>query len=124
MAIEIETQAKEAYTWCATLHDGTQVPEYDESRPDGRGFGEVDKSQIKHLHLLLPSGVHAHVATIPDGAEPVFLRRGKIEISLSTEKEVGRVRIHCIGWKKEDGGSYLFVFEDGSSLLSSDFYAV
>jgi hypothetical protein len=123
MAVEI----KEAYTWCVTLHDDTQIVEFDDDRPDGRGFSELDKSQkaqIKTLHLFRPNGLYSYVVTIPDGAEPVFFRRNPIEISLSENKEVGRTRINCIGWKQGDSACYLFVFGDGSVLMTSDFRAV
>lgn len=129
MAIDISRAAKEAYTWHVTLRDDSEVPEFDDVRTDGRGFGEVDKAQVSHVHLRLPDGTHSHVVAIPDGAEPVFFRRRKIELDPNTDEQK-LTTIHCIGWKR--GGSdiyplnavYLFVFGDGSVLLTSDFQAV
>jgi hypothetical protein len=124
MAIDITTKAKDVYEWRVTYHDGRQVPEFDEERPDGRGFLEIDSSQVKRLRLLLSSGIPAHVVTIPDGATPVFFRRRTISINPNNDTTAKRPVKHCIGWKKDEQAVYLFVFSDGSTLLTTDKQAV
>lgn len=115
------TLAKDAYTWTAFYSTDSAVYELD--RPEGRGFAEVEKPLVKALGLdseTLP----CHRAIIPESAEPIFFRRRSVEIKLSDESQMPRSTIHCIGWRRDDLGVYLFVFEDGSCLLSNDLQAV
>lgn len=108
------------YTWQAVYYDETVTPEFDESRPDGRGFLEVEKP-VKMLQLSNPKIWHR--VAIPEDANPVFFRRRTIEIDPNSDGSK-HTTVHCIGWKRDDEASYLFVFEDGSTLLTSDFRAV
>lgn len=119
-----EIATKDALTWSVVSHDDTQIPEFDEARPDGRGFAEIDKAQVKFLDLNTADLLAKHRVLIPDGAEPVFFRRRAIVLNLETEQETGRSTTHCIGWKKGDEACYLFIFEDGSTLLTSDLNAI
>lgn len=117
--INIAKPSTDAYTWCATYHDGALIPEYDDDRPDGRGFAEVDSSQVKMLSLSA-----AHHVVIPEDAEPVFFRRRWIMVDPNIDEyETGSV-VHCIGWKKSDDACYLFVFDNGSTILTTDLNAV
>lgn len=121
----------DAYIWRVTYHDDTQIPEFDEVRPYGRGFAEVDSRQIKALELcpLLLSPVDQqmippHRVTVPSGATPVFFRRRSLEVNPVTNSVLGRRTTHCIGWHRDGVGCYLFVHEDGSSLLTDNLQAV
>jgi len=120
----IQEQIKDAYTWRATYRDGTQIHEFDDPESVGRGFAEVDLTQVSRLRLVLPSGIPAHIVTVPEGATPVFFRRRSLEINLVQEESSQRPSVHCIGWKRGGESVYLFVFENGDTLLSSDLQAV
>lgn len=117
--INIAKPSTDAHTWCATYHNGALVPEYNDDRPDGRGFAEVDASQVKVLSLS-----SAHHVMIPDGAEPVFFRRRVIAVNPNTDEQQTSTVAHCIGWKKSDDACYLFVFDNGSTILTTDLNAV
>lgn len=111
--------AKDAYMWRVTYQNGTQIPEYDESRPEGRGFAEIDGSQIRILGLD-----PGHHVIIPECAMPVFFRRRRMELNPNNDEEENLSTTHCIGWKSEKSACYLFVFGDGSTLLTDDLQAV
>lgn len=104
---------KDIHAWTATYNDGATVPEFDADRPDGRGFAEVDSTQVAMLTL------GPHRVAIPVDASPVFFRRRKIEVD--TQK---LTTVRCIGWKRETCACYLFIFDDGRTLLTSDYQAV
>lgn len=130
MAIDISINAPDAYIWCATYHNDVQTPEYDHERPDGRGFAEVDNAQVKALELwpvlLSPENqqmIPPHRVNVPNGATPVFFRRRKIIMNPNTNQQ-DLVTTHCIGWKSDTDACYLFVFDDGSTMLSKDLQAV
>ncbi len=121
MIIEIKP-AKDVYEWSVEYHNGVIVPEFDDERPDGRGWAEINSLQVKYVRLH-QAGWPAHNVTVPDGAEPVFFRRRRIEMDTSTiEQKLSTM--HCIGWKNGQSACYLFICEDGSTLLTSDFQAV
>ena len=116
--------SKDYYTWNVTYEDGTVVDEYDAVRTDGRGFGEVDQARIRRLEIQAYDDVlTSHIVHIPDDATPVFFRRRQIALD-GSGNEQGRSTTHCIGWKREEAGVYLFVLPDGSSLLSDNLQAV
>lgn len=112
----------EAYTWGALYTDDTCIAEYD--REEGRGFAEVDQARVKTLLLLSLQDGASHSVNIPQGATPVFFRRRSIEIDPLQGESTQRPTIHCIGWKKGDEAIYLFVFDDGSTLLTDNLQAV
>lgn len=122
MLIEIKS-AQDIYTWSVEYHNGVIVPEFDDERPDGRGWAEIDSSQVKYVRLHQADGWPAHNVTVPDNAEPVFFRRRRIEMDTNTNEQKLST-MHCIGWKSNTSTCYLFVCEDGSTLLTSDFNAV
>ncbi len=111
----------DCYIWQAIYHDGTVVGEYDIL--EGRGFADVDCSRVAKLLLLGANGNGAHVCAVPVDARPVFFRRRAISLNEEQETRIWKTA-HCIGWKRESDATYLFVFEDGSTLLSSEFQAV
>jgi hypothetical protein len=110
------------YTWQVRYSGDTWVLECDDERPDGRGFGEVEHAGIRCIDLIPAQAGSVHSVLVPDGASPVFFRRRSIE--LNAEGEQGRATVHCIGWKQGEHGVYLFVFDNGSCLLSNDLQAV
>jgi hypothetical protein len=117
--------------WQAIYRDGTRVPEFDDEETNGRGFVEVDSLQVKTLELLPtmsnPEDRYRrpmHRVSIPDGATPVFFRRRTVTINNSDDFVIKKPTKHCIGWKKDEQACYLFVFDDGSTLLTTDKQAV
>ena len=117
----------DVYMWVVTYRDGTDVKEFDSPDSIGRGWAEVDHMKVKGLHLLpLHAGsMRSHVIAIPDDATPLFFRRRRAVFDLMSDEEgkPGGVA-HCIGWKRVDQSVYLFIWEDGSSLLTEDLQAV
>lgn len=113
-------QDNDKYTWRVSYHDGPQL----EERDAPAGFASVDQTRVKRLRLVSHSGIPEHIVTIPDGATPVFFRRRSIALNLAEENSEPRGTVHCIGWKRDEEAVYLFVFEDGKTLLSNDLQAV
>lgn len=117
----------DAYMWCITYRDGTDAKEFDGPDTIGRGFAEVDHAQVKGLHLLpLRAGsMRSHVVAIPEDGTPLFFRRRTLSLDpMSDEDAKTQGTVHCIGWKRVDQAVYLFIWEDGSSLLTEDLQAV
>ena len=117
-------QAKDVYRWLVAYKDGTYLGEYD--HPNGLGWAEIGDKPVKAVWLLRsdPNADYGHRVDLPRGATPVFFRRRSIELRLDDEQQIARPAIHCIGWKQGEQAIYLFVFEDGSTLLSTDLQAV
>jgi hypothetical protein len=115
----------DVFTWHVEYRDGTILREYDETDSPGRGFAEVDQAQVQTVALSLPTlpPQSVHHVSVPDGATPIFFRRRKIELNPNTGEQT-QMTIHCIGWKNDDRGIYLFACDDGSTLLTTDFMAV
>lgn len=118
----MQIQAKDAYQWRVTYQDGTTTDEYDELRSDGRGWAEREAKPVQAV-TLTQDGVAAQSIPIPEGAEPVFFRRRFISLDPVTG-EGGRKTVHCIGWTHGEEAVYLFVNDNGSTLLTADFQAV
>jgi hypothetical protein len=112
---------KEAYTWAALYTDGSYIGEYD--REEGRGFAEVDSVRVKQLRLgSCHSHLHTHYVEVPEGATPVFFRRRRINL---VDGQAGPFTVaHCIGWKQGTTAVYLFVGDDGSTILTNNLQAV
>ena len=116
-------KTQDFYTWSVLCADGTVLCEYD--RPEGRGFAEVASLPPVGLLLLPLQGIGpSHRVDVPQGATPVFFRRRSVTISPLAGESAPRPTTHCIGWKHGDEAVYLFVFDDGSTLLTSDLQAV
>jgi hypothetical protein len=113
---------KETYTWIAICQDGTDMQEYDASRPDGRAFSEIDATQIRQIKLeSSDNALRSHYVDIPSHALPVFFRRRKVELNPNEQKQS---TVHCIGWKRENEACYLFVDDNGNTLLTDNLQAV
>jgi hypothetical protein len=130
MGIQI-MQNRDIYTWEVTYADGSIMGEYDDTRQDGRGWAEIGDQTVKAV-MLTPSDAtwyEAHRVTIPKDAKPVFFRRRRVEINPNGEEQPPVSTVHCIGWKR--GGSdvypmgavYLFIYADGSTLMTDDLQA-
>ena len=119
---------QDIYPWLVTYEDGTTTAEYDAVRTDGRGWAEIETKPITSLALVALDGRVAHVVHLnPTFEAPVFFRRRQIALD-GSGNEQGRVTTHCIGWKStvpfEQSAVYLFVFPDGTTLLTDDLQAV
>lgn len=115
------TQVKEAYTWCVTYEDGSRLFE----RETRESFSSVVTQQrVMELRLLRASGLARHVVTIPEGALPVFFRRGRVSFNFVENSTSHLPIVHCVGWKRGDDAVYLFVKEDEEILLTTDLQAV
>ena len=115
--------AQDAYIWQVRLEGEAWLLEYDDERPDGRGFLEVEQAKIRAIDLIPTEQGTVKSVLVPQGASPVFLRRRTIEVDPIIGAQ-SKSTVHCIGWKHGESGCYLFIFEDGSTLLSNDFNAV
>ena len=114
----------DAYMWQVKYRDHTWVAEYTHERPDGRGWAEIEQPRVAFIELLpTREGLPEHGVQVPEGAQPVCFRRRQILLDEAAQ-DMGRRTIHCIGWKHGVVEVYLFVFDNGTALLTSDFQAV
>lgn len=120
------SKQQHAYQWRVLYQDGTATDEYDGARKDGRGFAEREEKPVAELVLMTwePFDDQEYRMPIPDDAEPIFFRRHTLSVNLSVEAPTHERTVHCIGWKRGDEAMYLFVRDDGSTLLTSDLQAV
>ena len=120
----IQKHIKEVYTWGVIYTDGASLGEYD--RVEGLGFAAVDSVRVKRVVLLNSSSpyLQSHSVDIPTGATPIFFRRRSIELHLLDEQVQNRSTVHCIGWKRDAQAVYLFVYDDGSTLMTDNLQAV
>ncbi len=122
--IEIK-KTQDIYTWHVEYHNGVIVREFEELDSQGRGFAEVNSSQVKAValsSLSLPAQ-EVHRVEIPEGAEPVFFRR-RATIAFQGDDTPDVSVKHCIGWRRGEQGVYLFVREGGSTLLTDNHQAI
>lgn len=110
---------QEYYTWQALYSDDSRLDEHDAVQ----GFASVDQERVAILSLL-SNGVPVHSVTISGGAQAVFFRRKSLVLNLMDESAKQGQTIHCIGWKRGEEAAYLFVFANGTTLLTSDLQAV
>lgn len=111
-------QTAETYAWYVIYDEHTGFHEFDVN-----SFADVDQARVKTLLLLQGTQV-SHRVDIPQGAQPIFFRRRRIEINLRSEQASDHTTTHCIGWKRGDEAVYLFAFDDGSTYLTTDLQAV
>ena|SRR6266487_6401224 len=117
----MQEQVKDAYIWCAISKDRVA---FDEEGAE-HGFASVASEQVEFVLLFPRDEEQRRVqrVRIPDGATPVFFRRRSVAFHPDESTTTGAT-VHCIGWKRGDDGVYLFVGDDGSTLLTSDMQAV
>ena len=118
--IEISKPLEERYTWRVVYDDGQTCINENEDN----SFANVDVSRAKHILLIPLAGDSFCRVNIPEGATPVFFRRRSITLDPLSGQESNRTTIHCIGWKRGDEAVYLFIHEDGSTLLTDNLQAV
>lgn len=112
---------QETYTWRAVYDDGSSF--YQENAENS--FADVDLPRVTTLLLLsLTEPGDSQRMDIPQGATPVFFRRRQLTVNIADETATQKHVAHCIGWKRDDEAVYLFVFDDGSTLLTNDLQAV
>lgn len=112
--------AEEAYTWGVVYKDDTILDEKDAQQ----GFGSVEQSRIERVFLFANNLERVHSVLVPDGAQGVFFRRRSVSIN-PTGGEQSVATVHCIGWQRDEAhGVYLFIAEDGKTLLTSNLQAV
>lgn len=111
----------ELHTWRALYSDQSYLDEQDAAQ----GFASVDQAQVQSLALIdSKEEKAAHVVDIPESAKAVFFRRRGMTLNITDESVTNRTTAHCIGWQTDTSAVYLFVFEDGSTLLTNDRQAV
>lgn len=113
---------RDAYQWRVIYQDGTVTDEYDDIRPDGRGWAERENKPVAEIHLMA-NDCSEHQMSIPSGVTPVFFRRRSIELDPNSSSQTHRT-VHCIGWRHGEQATYLFILPNGSTLLTGDFQAV
>lgn len=117
--LEVSVNVQDIYSWRASYSDGEHL---DETQAVG-GFASVDQKRCIALALYMGS-VAIHTVRIPTGATSVFFRRRRISVNAVSEASEPHPTVHCIGWKRSDKDAvYLFVYEDGGTLLSDDLQA-
>lgn len=123
----MNNRVQDQYEWFVQYKDASWHAEFDETRPDGRGFLEIDQAQIQRIALGFYDGEYFHFyhqVAVPEGAQPVFFRRRTRTISPALQEIIQTDTIHCIGWKAGEVAVYLFIHADGSTLLTDDLQAV
>jgi hypothetical protein len=97
------------------------MSEFDGGRK--RGFAEANNGQIKAIELkpLDNQSLPSHHVDIPVGAAPICFQRHKGMDSTTNRADYS---VRCIGFQYMHHACYLFVFDDGSTLLTSDLQAV
>jgi hypothetical protein len=114
-------EALEAYTWRA-IYDDDRTAVYENIH---NSFADVDQARVKTVLLVpLTEGRAPHRLDIPQGAQALFFRRRRVELNPHDEQIQTLPPVHCIGWKKNTQAIYLFVFENGSTLLTENLQAV
>ena len=122
--------AIDAYTWSVAYHNGDVLHEYDENRPDGRGWAEIGFASVKTVMLATHEVDRVHRVVVPADAQPLFFRRRYITINAAGEQGDSGCLAHCIGWKRagetpqDEQAVYLFVLDDGSTLLTDNLQAI
>lgn len=113
---------QEAYTWKAKLRDGNYLHEW-----DAKTFGKVPLECCVGVELepkrsgLVRLSVEVDLAT---GQRAVFARRRCYIVDVTGNASRWQHVVTIIGWRGTTGGSYVFAFDDGRILVSSNFQAV
>lgn len=114
------------YFWIAHYADQTS---FDELDPDGvaRPFSAIDQSNLAAFEVVAVKDGRSFVVPVSHDRRVIFFRRRRIETTMDGD-EIGRSTVTCIGWQKTTHGrntqSFLFLFPDGSSVLTDDRSAV
>jgi hypothetical protein len=114
----------ERWTWVLVWPDGRMLEEHDEEG-NHRAWPTQEAQRAERLVLMPATGIGPPIAVIPKHGEQVnFFRRHPHMLSADgtvTKLDV----ITIIALEKEYGnGHYLFIYGDGSLVLSDDLNAV
>jgi len=125
------------YMWVAHVEDDRILPQFDFETGVENLYRAVKEypSKLKKLGFYpippdLAGKIKAPVVSrplpryevnIPEGAEPVILRRNYIRYGLRTGRIKERSIIYILGWKKGSEYSLMFIDDEGSVELSDDF---
>jgi hypothetical protein len=114
------------WTWRVVYTDGSTLDEHDEAGVP-RGFASVELSRVRTVMWLpLRSDRQGYAVRIDvtAGQRPILFRRRRVLVNLTTDAQEDGGTIHCIGYQQTVRGvnvsSYLFIYPDGSALLSDD----
>jgi hypothetical protein len=120
-------QCRDHWAWVVIYRDQSMVYECQGSTAPHAAWKDVNPrlvSAITLLPRLRLAGRHEVIVHIPQGSTPVMFRRRQIELNMTGGEQSNTQTIHCLGYEAADHGSYLFVFEDGSTLLTNNRNAV
>jgi hypothetical protein len=112
------------WTWVARRTDGTDYPEIG---PDGIARGWAEAGADIRAIWLLPQGGGERMPVavwVPAGATAVCFRRRRRALSLGGRAGAEQPSLTVVGWERGDQAVYLFVDDDGSSILTTDREAV
>jgi len=111
-----ELAPADAWSWVVAYRDGNFVAEATVGT-----WAAIDVAGVAFLDLC-PSvaGLSALRVEVPEGAEAVFTRRRHV-VALGPARRPWTLTI--VGWRRGDRGAYLFVADDGHTLLTDDFFA-
>lgn len=132
--LEVGTQ----YVWTAIYTDdgeGETLPEYERNRHTGEvtqhAFSHIDLIRCRGLVLQSLSAACRDISvkiTPEEGMRPIFFRRHPTEFDFITGEVRKLAPIHVLGWQRTVAGqnvsSYVYIFPDGSLLLSDRHDAV
>lgn len=116
------------WRWHVLYADGSQLDEFDDDAPDGRGwaqaaaYGQARNTRITQV-LLIPQrdGLSTHVVTLATEMPVRIFRRRRLTVSAETGATVGEAEpVTAI----ELASVYTFLFADGSIVVSDDLNAV
>lgn len=124
MKPETCTQCVDKYTWLAKYADGGYLEECTES--NHRVYADLDLANVVCISWG-PNGVSMEKPGV--SYIPVLFRRRMRGVNLVDEEIVSLPTIHGLGWEytQNNGstsGTYMFLFDDGSVLTSTDRNAV
>jgi hypothetical protein len=124
-SVRLCARCTDLWSWLVQYHDETILPECQGTSMPHNAWAKVEKTKVKNI-VLVPRKPGLEQVVVDVGAHsPVFFRRRYKELNISGGQEVSQQNIHCLGYEAADGtGNYVFVFEDGSVLLSTNRNAV
>jgi len=124
-SVRLCARCTDLWTWLVQYQDETVLPECQGTSMPHAAWANVDKTRVKNI-VLVPRQEGLEQVVVDVGAHsPVFFRRRYKELNFNGLQEVSQQNIHCLGYEDADGaGNYVFVFEDGSVLLSANRNAV
>jgi hypothetical protein len=119
------SQCRDLWSWMVVYRDGSAVYECQGESAPHAAWKDVNDRLVAGLALIpRQAGLQQVVVHVPEGAVPVLFRRRQIELNMASGEQTGRQTIHCLGWEGFHNASYVFIFQDGSTLLTSDRNAV